>query len=126
MSNLDDKLREIMLNARKVGLSDETATYEVAQIKQAFEEAGYVKSGYANFKSLKVPDEPLDTLQVKHEPSLMTGQEWYDRFEKELSHEIYGDTNPSDKVDCEGIPYACSCDLLDAAKRAAGLDDAKS
>jgi hypothetical protein len=68
-----------------VTLSDE----EIAQIHQAFDEAGYIH--FTN---------------VTSDPHWMSGQEWYDRFVKnigalrERSHKGY----------------------LEAAKRAAGLD----
>jgi hypothetical protein len=44
---------------------------------------------------------------------VMTGQEWYERFEKELGDDVKY---------CASVPYICTCDLLEAAKRAAGLE----
>lgn len=108
---IDAKLKEIILeNVSDAGSYDiegidpETVDKAIPLIKQAFADEGWVEE--------RLNNEPRHTVK------LMTGSEWLERFEKELSNEIYGDTNPANKVDCEPVPYLCTCDLLEAAKKA--------
>lgn len=61
-------------------------------------------------------------LDLKHEKEIqdyqskfMTGQEWFDRFEKALKHKLYGDCDVT--ISCDG----CSCDAIEVAKRASNL-----
>lgn len=69
-----------------------------------------IRAGYLSQNALEIDGKKF-----------MTGREWYDRFEKTLSDEVYGDTNHTNKVDCDSIPYTCTCDLLEVAKRASEL-----
>lgn len=109
MSNLDDKLREIIyqcLRVENVGVQaiggirpiivgdDET----IAQIKQAFaDEQNLVMRGVVDPK----------------EGGLLTGQEWYEKFEKEWQRSIEGRY-----FDGDSLAKATQ----EAAKRAAGLE----
>lgn len=76
---LDDKLRETLTKYRNLLLEPEehyvedklTQAKAIAQIHQAFAEEGYTTA-----------DQLAKNLSSKI--NIMTGQEWYDRFEKEL------------------------------------------
>ena len=50
---IQDKLREVLLNAVSVGLSDDKATLEIAQIIQAFESEGWAPIIEVNPETLK-------------------------------------------------------------------------
>lgn len=84
--SLDDKLKEILHFC--AGNTDNKSLY-IPQIKQAFADEGYTK------------------LPKWSGVTLMTGQEWYDRFYKEIN----------------SIPYSPLRihEIWDAAKKAAGL-----
>lgn len=104
MSDLEDKLRNL-LSVIPQPARDGT----IKRIKQAFEYEGYVKM-------LGNPD-----FIDNHGRVLMTGQEWFERFEKKLGNDVYGDSYDG-KHQCDSVPYPCTCDLLEAARRAAGLN----
>jgi hypothetical protein len=90
MNSLDQKLKEI------VEKYENTDSIElVAQIRRAFADGGY-----------KIP------LGVTVTPKTvrLTGQEWYDRFEKEIKYKR---------------PYTNNIATLEAAKKAAGLTNRK-
>lgn len=107
MSNLNDSLKKIKITAYfKKGeeylfLNDK----DITEIKQAFAEAGYI-----NMQGAKVSG-PKYTVQTYRGDGarMMTGQEWYERFDKELRAE---DTYSIDEI-------------LQAAKRASGIDHDK-
>lgn len=113
--SLDDKLKAISfpigLNIYDPGGRPEPVTVTlsddvIAEIKQAFAEAGYLESPITpDTKSIYAP-----TITNEHR-TFMTGQEWYNRFEKE-----YDAIDPDWEVP---IPS----ETLAAAKRAAGLTD---
>lgn len=77
----------------------------LAQIKQAFadEQLQDYMTQYGTMTELKVKP-----------PRLMTGQEWYDRFEKAI-HVINPPETPSD--------VWMRQEILDTAKRASGIDE---
>lgn len=108
---LDDKLEKILSKQIYAPEGGGRLFFQlhptIAQIKQAFKDEGWQPPG-GGLRG-----------------NLVTGQEWYDRFEKQLSDDTYGDSNPTNKCDCDGVPYICTCDLLEAAKKAAGLEDAR-
>lgn len=107
MNDIDDKLWEIFINdSKRKGLHDDsyenyvvTPDVIIPQIKQAFEAAGY----------LYVPKGV--TIELR-----LTGQEWYDRFEKE-AEEVEARGSYSDDE-----AWAMYRELVQAAKKAAGLD----
>jgi len=110
MSDLDQKLREIGLydvsDSRYTELGEHPET--IARIKQAFADEGYVI--IPRFKRVH-----METLTVKsvdgEEVNFMTGQEWHDRFEKELEKiSSLGDISPSN------LDY-----IKQAAKKASNL-----
>jgi hypothetical protein len=108
MADLDKRL-ERLLESEDIGLQNEgIQSYDypkmVSKIKQAFQEAGWVK--------LKVPNHAEGDVVELHAEGLMTGQEWYDRFEKEYLKAI-GYPNVIGKVDHSARI---------AARRAAGLE----
>jgi len=81
--SLDEKLREIVADMPYPDAAVET-------IKQAFTDSGYLNSVRMNGKTIVMNGkDPLG--QVVYWPDkAMTGQEWYDRFEKELEHKVIG------------------------------------
>lgn len=99
MSSLDDKLHEILesLSSAETGNSEDDE-WKIAQIKAAFESAGYVK------------EENKWVEYAKQMEQYMTGQEFYDRFIHELKA-FYTELD---------IPQQEAA--LTAAKRAAGID----
>jgi len=127
MTDLDKKLKEILLPAIHALDSDESDTL-VTQIKQAFADEGYEKVEYERtdqrepvverFGSLGELGSPKMTIhewnKILSNKEIMTGQEWYNRFEKELeTWKQYGDK----------VNYMWNTDtVLKAAKKASGLD----
>lgn len=94
MSDLDDKLREILDGNFGADYSD-----AIAQIKQAFAE---------HYDAIE-----KDTLHYVSNLKLMTGQEWYERFEHELA------TPPKSGFTTERVDIFQRA--KEAAKRAAGI-----
>ena len=119
MSNLDDKLKEIFEEVEKAytyyhkshDASAGTATLiAIDKIKQAFADEYWLTRKRLNI----YPDDRL-----------MTGREWYDRFEKEID----SSTHYIRSLFREGYPTATKADnremfverdVLEAAKKAAG------
>lgn len=100
MASLDDKLRGIIGN----GYDRFDVEKAIAQIKQAFADEGWIKPEGADLIADVLDD-------------MMTGQEWYDRFMKELPDSIdlvHPDREVFDRR------WA-----ITAAKKAAGLTDDK-
>lgn len=133
--SLDGKLKEIILaNVFDAGTYDvegidpETVDDVIPLIKQAFTEAGWITpeqrdkvvkmvndmANLANdaFQLPTIQFVKINKAQTKAQ-NLMTGQEFYDRFKKEL------DKLSDIKNLWDGTP------LLDAAKRAAGIKEAE-
>lgn len=110
MSNLDDKLKEILDDTYSEGSDDpdkeslftNTQNSRIAQLKQAFVEAGWQPIvGY------EIPKESIQLGPTK----FMTGRAWYGRFLTEYkSNEGKGTLQPRKHA-------------IEAAKKAAGLDD---
>ena len=122
---LDKQLREILKRRKSVmvkgskvyknGLlvgarfkdAELTETETIAQIKATFADEGYVK----------VPKEVQDTWQeYNHMAGFMTGQEWYDRFMKELPK------GTSLLIDNEAIEAYVPGAIDLAAKKASGIE----
>ena len=119
MSNLDDKLKEILTEDYCYSIypkeSGDNIDYKaldklVAEIKQAFADEYWLTRKRLNI----YPDDRL-----------MTGREWYDRFEKEID----SSTHYIRSLFREGYPTATKADnremfverdVLEAAKKAAG------
>ena len=103
--NLDQKLKELQLNPIEkyedgdYYLSDS----DIAQIKQAFQEAGYSK---------------VKTIWHHPDVPVMTGPEWFERFKEELTRT---------KVRPNIVRHVAHTNIqdtvLEAAKRASGLTD---
>jgi len=90
MSDLDDNLKEILWRS-KISEHDN----QVAQIKQAFADAGY---------RLRVNVDTSGRIYA----AVASGKVWYERFELEMK-----------PFDNKGVTRK---DVFEAAKRAAGLD----
>lgn len=108
--SLDDKLRAIIQDRMNwKGTEDET----IAAIKQAYEDEGY-EPFIGHIQSIH---QHLKELESRfYTDDRMTGQEWYDRFERQYHMSadwIAGDPEMGDDAEH---------DVLNAARRAAGLD----
>lgn len=98
MSDLDDKLRDIL-----EGWYPGTQYEEViARLKQAFADEGFMTSQQAD-------QQTSDILKVNRK---LDGQEWYDRFVKEYSH-LEGKLS--------GGSVMPRSNAIEAAKKASGL-----
>lgn len=109
MSNLDDKLREILTGCVNRAYDDmdskswhDPYSEPIAQIKQAFTDEGYKQ--YTIHTKITTLNGVVTT---QHGQAIMTGQEWYDRFKKELTN-----IKPPDEY---------VGDVVAAAKRASGV-----
>lgn len=112
------KLRDIMqfayeydyaLNGGEHGDIEE----DIAHIKQAFKDAGWLYVPPLKASKGYVIKKGGEAVTIK--PSeVMTGQEWYERFERELGKEV-------DHLMC-GERLVCSGHVTKAAKKAAGIE----
>jgi hypothetical protein len=99
MKDLDDKLRAIFLQEEI--FADEA----IAQIKQAFEEAGY-----ADTSDIRI----TAGIKINFEPELMTGQEWL----KIMRDHYWDSLEPQRDLILRHIEGA-----INANRKAAGLTD---
>lgn len=88
-------------------------TVSVNQIEQCFIDEGYRKV-FGEPVELDPKDEIHDFAEIRR----MTGQEWYDRFEKEV-FAIFDKKNRARKIP---TVYSTTKLYVEAAQRAAGLD----
>lgn len=113
MESLDEKLMKILEVASISGIYGPTnaTTYEdlVAQIKKCFADEGYVYipmvETVTRFERGHIPK-----IYMVNGKEVMTGQEWYDRFEKLV-----------DEMGME--PPIVDGAYLECAARAAGIDN---
>lgn len=131
MSDLDKKLEEAVRSTVWISKIDDqvrdkvhpdwfnangqyfTFGIDTAAVKQAFIDDGWsdkpwtavTKDGYSQI------DEQHDVIK-----QLMTGQEWYDRFEKEY-------TTPYVVIGKDGVEGEIRVNPLEAAKKAAGIEE---
>lgn len=116
---LDEKLREIILeNVCDQGFYDvegidpESVDTAIPLIKQAFADEPIIKAALAYKQAGGDTSDVFIISRKDAERNMvgyMSGSDWYERFVKEM-----GDSAKN----CEG----CSCDALEAAKRASSLD----
>lgn len=122
--NIDNKLKEILDRIKSVKFVttkevtnavvdlDKVRSNMVAKIKQLFADEGYEKKIglIGNISGIKL-------YSINGDSNIMAGQEWYDRFEKELDKwdRIEIGTNKGE-TDFMAIPL-----VLKAAKKASGL-----
>ena len=78
MSDIDDKLREIIDDPIVTRFDKNDSDKAIRLIKQIFAEESYVKQGRHELINERLREKVISG-------EIMTGQEWYDRFEKELS-----------------------------------------
>lgn len=122
-------------------VANEVTPAYIEQIKQAFIDAGWVDvkkpitgdiHGVGIYKvseklfTINGVDELVahDGTKVKFDPEqpvMMTGQEWYDRFEKEVNN-IGDNTEISTAHGADGLPTAKQLSL-EVAKKASGLTE---
>lgn len=103
MSGLDDKLMEICERLDTAQVCNIHAF--VGEIKQAFTDEGWVE----------LPPR-ITQYDSDFKPNFMSGQEFYDRFWKELK-KADEDIEPEDWADAYYVSF-----FLEAAKRAAGIE----
>ncbi len=122
MTDLDEKLEEILglyrrdierhYGGRTIGKTL-TGDEAVNHIKQAFKDAGYIKP------KIVLPTKRL-TCNNCHRlvamTSLMTGQEWYEKFNESLADTF------SMKGDFKEGYKAAQASSLEAARRASGIE----
>ncbi len=107
MSDLNDKLQEILWKTKDHDLSVNDA---VAQLLQTFTEAGYAH--YETVIQKEVNDQ-LQGIQEYYQEVYMSGEQFYDRFKAELeaSYDLKVDGNKMYMID-----------IGNAARRAAGIE----
>jgi len=139
MNDLDEKLNEILEVVSALSSDHGYYPHEgktvpaaqnideaLAQIKQAFKEAGYILPGETLYAMPKgkdlarelagleqIVDDGVETMELA--PPMMTGQEWCDRFQTTLYN-----TPGFYPADVGSVDWD-SGDVIKAAKKAAGL-----
>lgn len=108
--DLDEKIVKILNVVGDMYPPDSSDIRHALQdIRQAFTDAGYVPEDKNFFK--KAWSAGYNTAKIEHKAiSYMTGQEWYDRFEKLV-----------DKMEMQ--PLIIDGAYLSLAREAAGLND---
>lgn len=103
--SLDDKLREVLTRSFSVSI---ITARTIAQIKQAFAEAGWHHS-------------PLVDYQFKRIESgeLMTGQEWFERFSAEIGKLSHVSIDKDYQLDYSRTVKR----MLEAARKASGIEN---
>lgn len=115
MSDLDDKLKEILVGGTKYEKSRYSHVLDksITKIRQAFTESGYVYVPQITTCESYNAGNPKPTAFRVNDMIVMTGQEWFNRFEQELKDSGYTggyvDTTPSS--------------ILDNARRASGIQE---
>lgn len=118
MTDLDKKLEDIIdLIAYAKSITEYSAVKPRAMrdIKQAFIDAGYIPyKPYAEVPDGQKPPQPVWWSKT---PTIMTGQEWYDRMMREFMsvNRLYDTENDDEYV-------AKFSDFVAAAKKAAGIE----
>jgi hypothetical protein len=114
---LDEKLKLIIqgLPDPDGSISDGDMEDGIAQIKQAFQDEGYARQ-WMDDNTFATPRKVLEKLPTYNKP-LMTGQEFYNRFEKE--YHMRADWISADVEMGDDAEH----DVLLAARLAAGLDE---
>lgn len=111
MSDLETTLKEIVV-AVNPNFEEDGVTQAVTDILAAFKSAGWLKPDWKEGVAINVAVDGEGHLY-----KAMTGQEFYDRFERQYHMSadwIAGDETMGDDAEH---------DVLEAARKAAGLDD---
>lgn len=124
-SDLDEKLEEIIFGDMPKHFMSDSMLAKPEQIKQAFIDAGWftpadkelvqeIVNHRLQMKLTKDKSWRFDTTDKHPEDTLMTGQEWYDRFIRELPPPFPLEAgDPQEAVDYYGVKSA--------AKKVAGI-----
>lgn len=116
MSSLDEKLRAIAADLSSLSVSED---YAVTAIKAVFQEEGYHIECPP-----KVTDATLYPMLWSIANGYHKGQEWYNRFEKELEQAIKESGISGTGAELlQSLTYARIVNT--AAKRAAGIEEDK-
>lgn len=129
MSNLDEKLKALNID-NGYGMICSLDDDAVAEIKQAFIDAGWMSQETAENSVIThtFRDASINALdkyfaaggdtdfvimsQTDWERNVMTGQEWYDKFEESMP-----------RIAMNGVPLTSfETKVLNAAKKAAGIE----
>lgn len=126
MSNLDDKLREIAEDVFRAGVGTQAddikhsekaylnlqkhyTTEAISQIKQAFKDENYIQVPETVINDDGSMDVRYAKKVLQNGVPLMTGQEWYEKFQNEISEWGLG-------------AYSGDLDsVIEAAEKASGL-----
>lgn len=142
MSDLDKKLERVLRPYFAAGGLHHSSALQkcVDEVKRAFIDAGYIPSDLKKKANQLIQDMTdihanmkhdlvrlsLNTTPTKHVADfsdgqlskLMTGQEWYDRYQQSLAGKVYAfdENGATGKI----VDAVNACDL--AAKKAAGIE----
>ena len=111
MTNLDDRLKEILdicMGHVKGRYKAELLIVAIAKIKQVFSDEGYEKRQLGRDFTARV-----------NLAEVMTGQEWYDKFEKEIY--FYMPMHWADAAGKEHFEILDREEILNMAKKASGI-----
>lgn len=127
MSDLDKKLREAIKTMRLrdlLSLVDQAEIECIEQIKRAFIDAGWVDNPELTILNYRYDfrTKQFYHIQTKEHGVLMTGLEWYDRFESTFEASHY-----STLIDCrtdreKDVMKSTALLFFEAAKKAAGIE----
>lgn len=127
MDSLDEKLREIVEEAYDETGMRAGVDNTITQIKQAFQDEGYHQSRpmaqkidpvHEGYKQLRDTHEGKVT-SLEASPFCMTGQDWLNRFKKELGTTSTLTISPNE----EPLIVYSSVTVNESAKKASGIKD---
>lgn len=133
MSDLDEKLLSILRDFTwRDGSGRIDADGALSEVKQAFIDAGWITpeqvkktQGLVNQMANLAKDMSKQPVMVWNDPGklseLKTGQEWFDRFERELPNTIFPTWYERNKPD-EAHEVLDRELVLEIAKKAAGIE----
>lgn len=104
---MHDKIKALLKETMEDNLTDAYAD----DIIKLFADEGYIKPTFEEIKK-----DGIVIGYVAAGSKYYTGTEWYDRFEKALPEPI-----PSIQVDGTDMPWFYKTEVLEAARKAAGL-----
>lgn len=122
MTELDKQLKEIDIWIGDDGFGEdcfrELSEDELAQIHKVYKDTGWVSPT----TTYELADQYLKGRDASHNPDspYMTGQEFYDRFEKALT--AHGMIDTEDADDNVVLAESVATVYLNAAKKAAGIE----
>jgi hypothetical protein len=127
MSNLDEKLQQIIVDSLKEYRPEGKPVAEIVkEIKRALKDAGYATIDKRSYRdelgrvyaqyTIKYPDGSGEFVKAP-QFAFMTGQEWYERYEEDLKGVTFPHHCRDDLVNVAGAVERCK----NAAKKAADI-----